>query len=60
MKIYKMKDYEQMSRKAAGIILAQVISRPDSVLGLATGSTPIGLYDQLVKWYERVTWILRK
>lgn len=52
MKIYKMKDYEQMSRKAAGIILAQVISRPDSVLGLATGSTPIGLYDQLVKWYE--------
>ena len=42
-----------MSRKAANIISAQVIMKPDCVLGLATGSTPIGLYQQLVAWYEK-------
>lgn len=42
-----------MSRKAANIISAQVIMKPDCVLGLATGSTPIGLYRQLVAWYEK-------
>ena len=42
MKIIKAKDYEDMSRKAANIISAQVILKPDCVLGLATGSTPIG------------------
>ena len=41
MKIIKAKDYEDMSRKAANIISAQVILKPDCVLGLATGSTPI-------------------
>ena len=40
MKIIKAKDYEDMSRKAANIISAQVILKPDCVLGLATGSTP--------------------
>ena len=40
MKIYKAKDYQDMSRKAANIISAQVITKPDCVLGLATGSTP--------------------
>lgn len=39
-----------MSRKAANIISAQVILKPDSVLGLATGSTPIGTYHQLAEW----------
>ena len=39
-----------MSRKAANIISAQVILKPDSVLGLATGSTPIGTYRQLAEW----------
>ena len=52
MKFYKMKDYEQMSRKAASIMAAQIIAKPDSVLGLATGSTPIGLYKELIKGYE--------
>ena len=52
MKIYKTKDYKEMSRKAANILSAQVILKPDCVLGLATGSTPIGTYDQLVEWYE--------
>lgn len=52
VKIYKTKDYESMSRKAAVIIAAQVVAKPDCVLGLATGSTPIGAYKKLVEWYE--------
>lgn len=53
MKIYKAKDYKDMSRKAANIISAQVIMKPNCVLGLATGSTPIETYDQLVEWYNK-------
>lgn len=53
MTIYKAKDYQDMSRKAANIISAQIIMKPDCVLGLATGSSPIGLYQQLIKWYEK-------
>ena len=50
MKIVKAKDYRDMSRKAANIISAQVILYPKSVLGLATGETMIGMYDQLAEW----------
>ena len=53
MKIIKAKDYMDMSRKAANIISAQVIIKPDCVLGLATGSTPVGTYKQLVEWYNK-------
>jgi len=53
MRIYRAKDYNDMSRKAANIISAQVILKPDCVLGLATGSTPIGAYRQLVEWYNK-------
>lgn len=53
MKIVKAKDYNDMSRKAANIISAQVIMKPHCVLGLATGSTPIGAYKQLVEWYNK-------
>ena len=53
MKIIRAKDYNDMSRKAANIISAQVILKPDSVLGLATGSSPIGIYEQLIKWYHK-------
>ena len=52
MRIYCKEDYKEMSRKAASIIAAQVILKPESVLGLATGSTPIGTYENLVAWYE--------
>ncbi|MCI9228086.1 MAG: glucosamine-6-phosphate deaminase [Dorea sp.] len=52
MKIYKAADYKEMSRKAANIIASQVIMKPDCVLGLATGSTPIGTYERLVELYE--------
>ena len=41
-------DYDEMSRLAADKIAAQLKAKPDCVLGLATGSTPIGLYAQLV------------
>ena len=47
MRIIKAADYQDMSRKAANLISAQVIMKPDSVLGLATGSTPIGAYQKL-------------
>ena len=53
MKIIRAKDYNDMSRKAANIISAQVILKPESVLGLATGSSPIGIYEQLIKWYHK-------
>ena len=53
MRFYKAKDYNDMSRKAANIISAQVITKPHCVLGLATGSTPIGTYRQLVEWYNK-------
>ena len=53
MKIIRAKDYDQMSRKAANIISAQVIMKPDCVLGLATGSSPLGIYRQLIEWYNK-------
>ena len=52
MRIIQTKDYDDMSRKAANIIAAQIVLKPDCVLGLATGSTPIGTYKNLVKQYE--------
>lgn len=53
MRIYRAKDYRDMSRKAANILSAQVIMKPDAVLGLATGSTPEGTYAQLIEWYNK-------
>ena len=53
MKIYRAENYDAMSRRAANILSAQVILKPDSVLGLATGSTPVGMYRQLVNWCEK-------
>lgn len=52
MHICKVKNYHELSRKAANMIAAQVIMKPDCVLGLATGSSPIGTYDRLVEMYE--------
>lgn len=53
MKIVKTKNYEEMSRSAARILAAQIIVKPDCVLGLATGSSPVGLYKHLVAQYEQ-------
>ena len=52
MRIIRTKNYDEMSRKAAAIIAAQVIHKPDCVLGLATGGTPVGTYKNLVEWYK--------
>ena len=53
MRVYKTRDYDHASRVAANILSAQVIMKPDCVLGLATGSTPEGLYKQLIEWYKK-------
>ena len=53
MRIIKAKDYDDMSRKAANIISAQIITKPNCVLGLDTGSTPIGTYARLVEQYKQ-------
>ncbi len=53
MRVYREKDYKHASRMAANIISAQIIMKPNCNLGLATGSTPIGTYQQLIEWYEK-------
>lgn len=45
-----VKSYEEMSKKAANIIAAQVVSNPKSILGLATGSSPLGAYSKLTDY----------
>lgn len=52
MRVIVMDDYEAMSLKAAELMAAQIILKPDSVIGFATGSTPIGLYKHLVEKYK--------
>ena len=53
MRLIQTKDYHEASRQVANIISAQVILKPDSVLGWATGSSPIGAYQQLIEWYNK-------
>ncbi|MFA9464560.1 MAG: glucosamine-6-phosphate deaminase [Velocimicrobium sp.] len=53
MNIYQARNEQEMSRKAANIISAQIIMKPKSILGLATGSSPIGTYKQLIEWYNK-------
>lgn len=52
MRIIRTKDYEDMSRKAANIISSVMTLKPDCVLGLATGSSPVGTYKHLIRRYE--------
>ncbi len=52
MRIIKTKDYDDMSRKAANVISAVMTEKPACVLGLATGSSPIGTYKNLIERYE--------
>jgi len=49
VKVIECKDYEEMSRVAAGLVAAVVRARHDAVLGLATGSTPAGMYRELAR-----------
>lgn len=53
MRICKVSDYQAMCHQAANIVSAQIILKPDCVLGLATGSTPEGIYRQLVEWHKK-------
>ena len=52
MRLIIAKDYADVSRKAANIIAAQIYLKPDCVLGLATGSSPVGTYKELIAKYE--------
>ncbi|MFQ6067189.1 MAG: 6-phosphogluconolactonase, partial [bacterium] len=52
MRVIIVKDYEEMSRKAAKIVSDRLRRKPDLVLGLATGSTPVGMYKELIKAHK--------
>ncbi|MCX7950826.1 MAG: glucosamine-6-phosphate deaminase, partial [Clostridiales bacterium] len=52
MRIIVAKDYDELSKKAADIVASQLILKPKSVLGLATGGTPVGMYRELVKMFR--------
>ncbi len=52
MNIIIAQDYNELSEIAAGIVSAQIMIKSDSVLGLATGDTPLGMYKELIKMYE--------
>ena len=49
MNFIKVKSYDELSAKAASIICAQVVLKPDSILGLATGSSPVGTYKKIIE-----------
>ena len=53
MKVIKVKDYNELSSKAAQLITKQIIKKKNSVLGLATGSTPIGVYQELIGKFQK-------
>ena len=52
MRVIIEKDYESMSKKAAGFVAEVVRNKPDCVLGLATGSTPVGMYKELIRMHK--------
>ncbi|ABY94647.1 glucosamine-6-phosphate deaminase [Thermoanaerobacter brockii subsp. lactiethylicus] len=53
MKVIITVNYEEMSKKAAEIVKKQIKEKPNTVLGLATGSTPLGMYKHLIEMYKR-------
>ncbi|MEG1989269.1 MAG: glucosamine-6-phosphate deaminase [Oscillibacter sp.] len=53
MRLILCENYEDLSKQAAKLVASQVILKPDSVLGFATGSTPVGLYQNLIRYYEQ-------
>ena len=53
MRVIVCENYEELSKKAAEIVSSQVILKPDCVLGLATGSTPIGMYGKLAEMHKK-------
>ena len=53
MNFIKVNNYDELSSKAAAMICAQVVLKPNSVLGLATGSSPLGTYAKIIEKYEK-------
>ncbi|MBI0580246.1 glucosamine-6-phosphate deaminase [Neobacillus cucumis] len=53
MKIIEVKDYQQMSERAAEYIMKKVLAHPSITLGLATGGTPTGTYQNLIKDHQK-------
>ena len=53
MRLIRAKNYAEVSRKAGQIIAAQIQLKPDCVLGLATGSSPVGTYQELIAKYQQ-------
>ena len=53
MRNIRAKNYEELSRQAANLIVAQVQLKPNAVLGLATGGSPVGAYEVIQKRYEQ-------
>jgi len=51
MKLIKVKNYKELSKKAAEIIIKEIKKKPNLVIGFATGSTPLGLYKELIDRY---------
>ncbi len=52
MRIIKADNYEEVCERAAMLLAAQVLLKPDAVLGLATGESPVGVYERLVSWHQ--------
>lgn len=52
MRIIIAENYQEMSNKAAAMVASQIILKPNSILGLATGDTPLGMYKELIKLYN--------
>lgn len=53
MKVIKVKDYQELSQKASEIIINLLQRKPNCKLGLATGSSPLGLYEKLIESYQK-------
>ncbi|MBU0958968.1 MAG: glucosamine-6-phosphate deaminase [Nanoarchaeota archaeon] len=53
MKLVKVKNYKELSRKASDILINEISKKPNLVLGFATGETPLGLYKELVMAYKK-------
>ncbi len=53
MKIIKIKDYKEMSKKACEIILEDILKKPSLTIGFATGATPLGLYREMIRAYKK-------
>ncbi len=53
MRVIVCENYEELSEQAAKIVSSQLIVKPNSILGLATGSTPVGLYQNLIEMNKK-------